>query len=149
MMALAWLLLFGSWVRLPTISGLTILATILAMALWVLWRFIISFPGCLSAERVLPVGTGDTTALLSRHRPPDPSALRSGRMVAHDSTGAYLESDVRERESPDDRGPGPWLWVSFDADLADPVGGSGKPAPLFSTGECFKTVKSRQAGTED
>ena len=160
-MALAWLILFlGSWVRLLTISGLNFHhgATVLAMAPLGFVAVHHFLPGLLRVPKRVSFrwALATLTALLSLAfvrltllRFWDPAEWLPTILLVLAGLGIAM---FASGESPDDRGPGPWLWVSLWVLISgrDPVLGvlgAGLAPLVFHWGNVSKTVKSRQAGT--
>ncbi len=121
-MALVWLLLFlGSWVRLLAVAGLGLHHGAIALAMAPLLFVAIHhfFPGLLRVPNQ-PSGRwilASLTALLSLAfvrltllRFWDPAEWLPTTLLALVGLGLAL---FATEEGPADRGPGPWLWISF------------------------------------
>ncbi len=160
-MVLAWLILFlGSWIRLLTISGLDFHrgATILALAplgFVALHHFL---PGVLRAPERSSFrwALAVLTALLSLAfirltllRFWDPTEWLPTILLVLIGLGIAM---FVSQESPNDRGPGPWLWVFLWMLISgrDPVLGllgAGLAPLVFHWGNVPKTAKYQQTRT--
>jgi len=160
-MALAWLILFlGSWVRLLTISGLNFHhgATILALAplgFVVVLKFL---PGVLRAPERSSFrwALAGLTGLLSLAFVRltilqfwDPVLFLPTILLVLMGLGIAM---FASEECPNDRGPGPWLWIFLWMLISgrDPVLGilgAGLAPLVFHWGKVTRTAKSQQVGT--
>lgn len=161
-MALAWLILFlGSWLRLLTISGLNFHhgATILALAPLGFVAVQYFLPGLLRAPehpsfRWALAGLTGLFSIAFVHitllRFWDPAEWAPTILLVLMGFGIAM---FASEECPNDRGPGPWLWVSLWLLISgrDPVLGllgAGLAPIVFHWGMASKRTKNQETGNQ-